>query len=203
MSVRHALLAILDLGPCYGYQLRAEFERRTGSARPLNVGQVYNTLERLERDGLVARDDVDAHGHVYWRISPDGSATVAEWLRSPVARGRDELALKVAIAATLPGVDVDAVIRDQRRASLDDLDALGASAQDARERGTTSAHDGPEQLASSIVREARVLATEAEIRWLDQTAQRLAQHPEHTLGLDLSAERPRRGRPSRAVSASS
>ena len=55
MSVRLSLLAILDQGPCYGYQLRAEFDRRTGSTWPLNVGQIYNTLERLERDGLVSR----------------------------------------------------------------------------------------------------------------------------------------------------
>ena len=55
MSVRHSLLAILAQGPCYGYQLRQEFNRRTGDAWPLNVGQVYTTLDRLERDGLVVQ----------------------------------------------------------------------------------------------------------------------------------------------------
>ena len=62
MSVRQNLLAILDQGPCYGYQLRAEFGRRTGSAWSLNVGQIYTTLERLERDGLVAKADIDEQG---------------------------------------------------------------------------------------------------------------------------------------------
>ncbi len=52
MSVRLSLLAILDQGPCYGYQLRTEFDRRTGSTWPVNVGQIYNTLDRLERDKL-------------------------------------------------------------------------------------------------------------------------------------------------------
>jgi DNA-binding PadR family transcriptional regulator len=45
VSVRQSLLAILDQGPCYGYQLKSEFDRRTGSTWPLNVGQIYNTLE--------------------------------------------------------------------------------------------------------------------------------------------------------------
>src|SRR5271168_1957326 len=54
MSVRHALLALLSEGPKYGLQLREEFEANTGQVWPLNVGQVYTTLQRLERDGLVA-----------------------------------------------------------------------------------------------------------------------------------------------------
>jgi len=53
MSVRHALLALLSEGPKYGLQLREEFEARTGEVWPLNVGQVYTTLQRLERDGMV------------------------------------------------------------------------------------------------------------------------------------------------------
>ena len=53
MSIRQAMLAILEQGPMYGYQLRAEFEQRTGETWPLNIGQVYTTLTRLERDGLV------------------------------------------------------------------------------------------------------------------------------------------------------
>src|SRR5690606_2125128 len=113
LSVRLSLLAILDQGPCYGYQLRTEFDRRTGSTWPLNVGQIYNPLERLERDGLVDRGDADEQGHVYWQITDAGSAEVAHWLSSPVVRAqatRDELAIKLAVAATLPGVDVASVI---------------------------------------------------------------------------------------------
>ncbi|MDQ4215420.1 PadR family transcriptional regulator [Microbacterium capsulatum] len=196
MSVRQSLLAILDQGPCYGYQLRAEFDRRTGSTWPLNVGQIYNTLERLERDGLVARGDADDQGHVYWSITEAGSAEVAGWLSSPVARNqgtRDELAVKLAVAATLPGVDVAAVIRTQRRASLAQLQTL----QDATPAGTEPV--GPVELARMLVIDAMVCAAEAELRWLDHVEQRLAQHPQHALALELSAERPKRGRPARAA----
>ena len=59
MSVRHALLALLSEGPKYGLQLRQEFEARTGEVWPLNVGQVYTTLQRLERDGLVEAEEAD------------------------------------------------------------------------------------------------------------------------------------------------
>ena len=199
MSVRQSLLAILDQGPCYGYQLRTEFERRTGSTWPLNVGQIYNTLDRLERDGLVIKGDSDEHGHVYWSITRAGSAEVAAWLGSPVDRGqgtRDQLAIKLAVAATLPGVDVGEVIHAQRQASLAQLQSL--------ERAKESAGDpeGPQELARSLVLDSMIFAAEAEVRWLDHTEQRLARHPEHAMSLEVSAERPKRGRPAKIRDAS-
>ena len=195
MSVRQSLLAILDQGPCYGYQLRAEFDRRTGSTWPLNVGQIYNTLERLERDGLVSRGEPDEQGHVYWQITDAGSAEVASWLSSPVERGqatRDELAIKLAVAATLPGIDVAAVIQTQRTASLRQLQTLN--------RAKFAGGDGsPEELAWSLVIDSRIFAAEAEVRWLDHTEQRLAMHPQHAMTLELATERPKRGRPQKAA----
>jgi len=62
VSVRHALLALLSEGPKYGLQLREEFEARTGEVWPLNIGQVYTTLQRLERDGLVESDGTGDDG---------------------------------------------------------------------------------------------------------------------------------------------
>ncbi|GAA4348817.1 PadR family transcriptional regulator [Microbacterium rhizosphaerae] len=195
MSVRQSLLAILDQGPCYGYQLRAEFDRRTGSTWPLNVGQIYNTLERLERDGLVAKGAADEQGHVYVEITDAGRLAVRGWLDSPVERStgtRDELAIKLALAATLPGVDVAELIRTQRRASLAQLQALRETAAESVE--------GPQELARSLLVDAMIFAVEAEVRWLDHTEQRLAQHPRHAIALELSTERPRRGRPAAAAS---
>src|SRR5215212_7482110 len=79
VSVRNALLALLEQGPRYGYQLRAEFEDRTGGTWPLNVGQVYTTLARLERDGLVEGRTADPEGgeaRRTYRISDAGRATL-------------------------------------------------------------------------------------------------------------------------------
>lgn len=192
MSVRQSLLAILDQGPCYGYQLRSEFDRRTGSTWPLNVGQIYNTLDRLERDGRVSRGEADEHGHVYFDITDAGRSEVRSWLDSPVDRGqgtRDELAIKLALAATLPGVDVAAVIQTQRRASLAQLQELN------RAKYAGADDDGPEELAWTLVVDALIFQAEAEVRWLDHIEQRLAQHPVAALELELSTERPKRGRP--------
>ena len=114
MTVRHSLLAILTVGEAYGYQLRQEFNRRTDSVWPLNVGQVYTTLDRLERDGLVEQRDADAQGHLRYAITDAGRAEVRAWFATPVQRTeRDELAVKVTLASTLPGVDLAAVIAAQ------------------------------------------------------------------------------------------
>ncbi len=194
MSVRQSLLAILGQGPCYGYQLRSEFDRRTGSSWPVNVGQIYTTLDRLERDGLVAKGDTDDQGHVYYEITQAGRDEAESWLRSPVNRPsgtRDELLLKIALAATLPDVDVVAIVETQRSATFAALEALRkARAEDV------AAPDGAE-LATQLVADALLFQAEAEVRWLDHVRDRLAQHPPIEIALPLVAERPRRGRPPR------
>lgn len=199
MSVRQSLLAILDQGPCYGYQLRAEFDRRTGSTWPLNVGQIYNTLERLERDGLVQKGEIDEQGHVYYEITDAGRAEVADWLASPVERGqgtRDELPIKLALAATLPGVDAGEVLRRQRVASVARLDALTA---EAAQRDAGHRPDA-ELVARRLVLDSLIFRAEAEVRWLDDARSRLEQHSPHSLGVQINPEKPRRGRPPRAQS---
>lgn len=190
MTVRQSLLAILSIGPCYGYQLRAEFDRRTGSTWSLNVGQTYTTLERLERDGLVRRGDTDADGHLYWEITDDGRRSASDWLTEPTlpTRGaRDELAVKIAIAATLPGSDVDAVLRTQRAATQARLGELRGEA----EEGVGSVAS----LSRRLVRDGLVFDAEAEIAWLDHCARVLEQTP--PIPLPLATEKPKRGRPAK------
>ena len=172
MSVKQALLALLEEGPRYGYQLRAQFEQRTGATWPLNVGQVYTTLTRLERDGLVEGTGADGEGHVVYRITEAGSGEVATWFTTPVARTqppRDELAIKLALAVTVPGVDVGRVIQQQRSATM-------AALQDytrLKRSGRAAQPDQPEDLAWSLVLDALVFDAEAEIRWLDHCEARL------------------------------
>jgi DNA-binding PadR family transcriptional regulator len=176
MSVRQALLALLEQGPMYGYQLRAQFEQRTGATWPLNVGQVYTTLTRLERDGLVevgpdAEADGAAHGAIY-RVTDAGRDEVAAWFTTPVARSqppRDELAIKLALAVTVPGVDVGLVIQRQRTATM-------AALQDytrLKRGGRAAAPVDTGDMAWSLVLDSLVFAAEAEIRWLDHCESRL------------------------------
>src|SRR6202035_1897814 len=86
MPIRHGLLALLSQGPRYGYQLRAEFEASTAATWPLNIGQVYSTLARLERDGLTVRVGADTEGRFVHRITPDGLDELSSWFRTPMAR---------------------------------------------------------------------------------------------------------------------
>ena len=196
MSVRRSLLAILGQGPCYGYQLRAEFDRRTGSTWPLNVGQIYNTLDRLERDGLVVKSEADAQGHVYYEITDAGRADVSTWLHTPAPRAsgpRDELAIKIAVAATLPGVDGVSIVRAQRAASAVMLERL------REDRGAAGDPQDAESLASALVADSILFAAEAEARWLEHAEALLSRHPDSAIALALASDRPRRGRPARGA----
>lgn len=160
ISVRQSLLALLDPCPRYGYQLRSEFEARTGSA--LNVGQVYTTLDRLVRDGLVAEAGEDSAGHRFYEITEAGRAEVAEWFATPVRqedRSRDELAVKVALAVTTEGVDVESVIQVQR------ADTMSALQDYTHLKAKTTA--GSDDLAWVLVLDSLVFRAEAEMRWLD------------------------------------
>jgi DNA-binding PadR family transcriptional regulator len=167
MSIRHGLLALLTEEPKYGYQLRAEFEERTGATWPLNVGQVYTTLGRLERDGLVVPSETDAEGRHRYSITDEGRAEVATWFAAPVPRDsapRDELAIKLAIALTVPGVDVTAMVQTQRSETMRTLQnytRLKAYADDA-------------ELAGLLALDALLFQAEAELRWLDHCEERLS-----------------------------
>jgi DNA-binding PadR family transcriptional regulator len=122
MSVRHALLALLSDGPKYGMQLRDEYEATTGDVWPLNVGQVYTTLQRLERDGLVESDGAGDEREKRFRITASGGTELAVWLRTPpgpAAPPRDELVTKVLVATRVPGVDVAEVIQAHRRQAVE------------------------------------------------------------------------------------
>ncbi|WP_256104588.1 PadR family transcriptional regulator [Streptomyces sp. ODS05-4] len=176
MSIRHGLLALLEPGPRYGSQLRSEFESRTGSTWPLNVGQVYTTLSRLERDGLVAQGGEDEAGHALWAITDSGRAELRSWYAQPVDRtspARDELAIKLAMAVGAPGVDIREVIQSQRRhtvRAMQDYTRLKARALTALESGRSQERD---DIAWLLVLEQLIFQTEAEARWLDHCEARL------------------------------
>ena len=176
MSVRHGLLALLERQPMYGYLLRAEFEASTGSTWPLNVGQVYTTLGRLERDGLVQVVGGGEEAQRAYAITDKGRQEVRRWFSTPVARDappRDELAIKLALAVTTEGVDVRAVIQTQRTATVRALQEYTRLKNSAQDR----------DLPWLLVLDSLLFAAEAEVRWLDHCEARLARlarEAEHT-----------------------
>jgi DNA-binding PadR family transcriptional regulator len=161
MSVKFGLLALFADGPKYGYQLRTDFEARTAGTWPVNVGQVYTTLERLERDALVAAEGTNADGRTVYAITDAGRTALDDWFNTPVAdtdRPRNELAVKLLMAATTPGVDVSTVVQLQRTASLRlmrDYTTLRRAADEA------------DDVAGDLLLDSIVFALEGEVRWLD------------------------------------
>jgi DNA-binding PadR family transcriptional regulator len=174
MSVRWGILALLTEGPMYGARIRSEFEQRTGGTWPLNVGQVYTTLARLERDGLVEGQEADDEGRIGYRITREGRRQVELWWTSPVPREdspRSELVIKLALAVTVPGVDVQQIVQNQRSASLSHLQDLTRL-----KRGTQASpagNDSGSDLAWSLVLDHLIFTAEAELRWLDHVEGRL------------------------------
>jgi DNA-binding PadR family transcriptional regulator len=165
VSVRNALLALLDVEPLHGYSLRHEFEAATGSTWPLNVGQVYSTLARLERDGLVEPTSGEDESQRIYAITEAGRAEVRSWFASPVrpeAPPRNELAIKLALAVRTPGVDVRDVVQRQRSATLRTLQEY-----------TRAREAAADDLSWLLVADSLIFAAEAEIRWLDHCETRL------------------------------
>ena len=161
MSVRHALLALLSEGPKYGLQLRQEFEARTGEVWPLNVGQVYTTLQRLERDGLVESEgDAEEGPQKGFRLTAEGSAELDEWLRTPPdlsSPPRDELVIKVMVALRMPGADVHEVIQVHRRYLVELMQQWTRLKEDEAEF----------DLGFALVVDAELYRLDALVRWVD------------------------------------
>ncbi len=176
MSVRHAMLALLSEGPKYGLRLREEFEDRTGEVWPLNVGQVYTTLQRLERDGLVESDGSDTDGpQKAFRITPDGERELAAWLRTPPdlsSPPRDELVMKVLIALRVPGADPHEVIQSHRRYLVQLMQQWTRIKDDAADGG----------LGLALAVDAELLRLDSVVRWLGIADSRLRRAGAGTAG---------------------
>jgi DNA-binding PadR family transcriptional regulator len=167
MSVRHAVLALLSEGPKYGLRLREEFEARTGEVWPLNVGQVYTTLQRLERDGLVEPDGTGGEGpQKGFRITAGGERELARWLRTPPdlsSPPRDELVMKVLVALRVPGADVHAVIQAHRRYLVELMQQWTRIKED----------DAGGDLGMLLAVDAELFRLDSVIRWLNAAEARI------------------------------
>lgn len=182
MTVRDGLLALLDNGPRHGYQLKTEFEAATGGAWSLNVGQVYTTLERLQRDGLVAIDDGDSQvssaggrDQKRYALTAEGREELGEWWDAVPAEDpptRDELQLKILMAIERGRDHALDVITHQRT-------ALTRVLQERRRKGRATPgrarHSGSGEVAAELVTDALLVRAEADLRWLDLCEGRLAQ----------------------------
>lgn len=162
MPIHHAVLALLADGPSYGYELKVQFEQSVGPQwGDLNIGHLYQVLDRLERDGLVTKRVVaqtDRPDRVVYRLTPAGKHELADWLETPFVRPayRDELFLKLFGASRLGREAVQRLISVQRRAYLAELAALGKLRKQHR----------ADPLVSLLI-EAAILHTRADLRVIE------------------------------------
>ncbi len=167
MSMRHALLALLSDGPSYGWKLRQDFEARTGDVWPVN-GQVYTTLQRLERDGLIESDESETVGaQRRFQLTSDGRDDLANWLQTPPDVGvpqREDLVIKVMVALGLKNVDARTLLQVHRRHLVEVM------------REYTRVKDAsPGDMNLAMVVDAEVFRLDAQVRWLDSVETRLAE----------------------------
>jgi DNA-binding PadR family transcriptional regulator len=167
MSVSATMLGLLEPKPSHGYELKRAYDRRFGRERPLPFGQVYATLGRLERDGRVRVEGTEAGGgpeRKRYAITSDGVAELERWLAEPEPPEphlQTVLFTKV-VLALLSGREADRFLDKQRAAHLERMRELTAR----RRAGG---------LGETLVADYALFHLEADLRWIDLTASRLAQ----------------------------
>jgi DNA-binding PadR family transcriptional regulator len=169
MSVRHALLALLNEGPKYGLQLQQEFEASTSEVWPLNIGQVYSTLQRLERDGLIVQvENGSPPSQKGFQSTEIGEKEIFEWLQTPPAAEpppRDELVIKILVALQVPGIDVPEILQIHRRYMVETMQAY------TRLKATVAEDD----VGLLLIVDAQLFRLEGVVRWLDIADARIRQ----------------------------
>ncbi|MDO5729618.1 MAG: PadR family transcriptional regulator [Actinomycetaceae bacterium] len=169
MSVKHALLALLADGPQGAYRLRARFQDVTGGAWPLNIGQAYSTLQRLERDGLIESAGTEPSQEPgkpaidLYALTRRGQSAIEDWWGTPVDRSqpsRDEFSIKLAIAIHQDPSRAQRVLDRQRDATLRVLQELG-------QRKRLAPPGGVSEAGWHMFLDRQVFLTEAELRWLE------------------------------------
>ncbi len=171
MSVRHAVLGLLTQRPRHGYELRAAFEALVGGEENWAVkpAQIYSTLTRLEKSGLVAEESVEQDAGPEKRIyaiTPDGFKTLQEWLDDVIApeHQRDEFFIKLMVSLVSGAADPYQLIQIQRTSLFQELHAITAQRTRA---------DPKTELARILLLDKAAMYLEADLHWLDMTESRL------------------------------
>lgn len=192
MSVPHALLTLLERGPSYGLRLKEDFEAWTGEVWPLNAGQVYTTLQRLERDGYVIAEGPQEANQRHYALADSGRSELRRWLTTPSGPGappRDELVIKVLMSLMVTDVETRAVVQSHRRGLMEELQSYT--------RAKAAMSDGG--LAGNLVLDAQIFRTEAMVRWLDLCEMRIDHGGLLQPPAPPALDRPRRPRIARAT----
>ena len=163
MSLKYGVLGLLTTEPLHGYEVKNRFEAMLGGTWEVNIGQIYTTLQRLERDGLVrpvgGRGD---RGKLLYELSPQGRKALDEWLDTPDSGPQqlhEEIYVKLLLATRIANGDLQPMLARQKRAYLQRLRDLNRLEERARRGGRLD--------LARLVRGA-LLHTEADLKWIDE-----------------------------------
>jgi DNA-binding PadR family transcriptional regulator len=167
MATSEVLLAVLRGGPAHGYDVKHAHDRWFPDSRPLAFGQVYSTLARLERDGLVEVVETRVEGgpeRIVYALTEAGLDRLERWLAEPsdlASTGAEEIVRKT-VAALRTGDDPGGYLARQRATHLRRM----------RELSTSSGSDTDP--AARLARDHLVAHLDADLRWLETAAARVA-----------------------------
>ena len=187
--MQRALLALLVQQPRHGYELHDLFGAAIGGHWEVNSGQIYSSLDRLARDGLVVEEAIEKGGGPdkrVWAVTDDGRTELAAWFQSAVPREyrlRDEFYLKLMLAIVTRAGNPHRVVQVQRRELLQELHDLITRRDAANPR---------RELARILLLDSAIMHTDAELRWLEMVEARLDDIREQPIPLPVPR---RRGRP--------
>jgi DNA-binding PadR family transcriptional regulator len=186
MSVRDGLLAVLTLGPAYGLQLHAELTSRAPHRRPVNVGQIYGTLDRLIKQTLVETGGRTADALPLYRLTENGRVKAVRWMTEPAADALPdwaEMLDQVVLSSSINPVAARTLVRDYRRLWEAELAGIAAGENALPRDGAA--------FGVRLARAARGAQAVAAVTWLDEAVVELATSDPFR---PLSAARPKRGR---------
>src|SRR5713101_576234 len=160
VSLKFGILGLLAEQPLHGYDVKNRFESLLGGSWEVNFGQVYMTLQRLERDGLIEADgERGDRRKLAYRLTASGRKTLDDWLSRPESEPqqlREEIYLKLLLSTRL-----DDLLMAQRRVYLQRLKDLAEFEQAAR-------REGRDDLV--LLFKGAILHTEADLKWTDACA---------------------------------
>jgi len=168
MSLKFGILGLLSEEPLHGYEVKQRFEALLGGTRELNIGQVYTTFQRLERDRLIqpegARGD---RGKLAYAITEAGRTALEDWLGQPEENPqqlREDIYVKLLLAGRVANGSIEQILNAQRRVCLQQLHDLGGLEAQAR-------RDGRGDLV--LMLKGAILHSEADLKWIDVYAEQI------------------------------
>ncbi|MHB9114907.1 MAG: PadR family transcriptional regulator [Thermoleophilia bacterium] len=169
-------------GPQHGYELKTAMETDLISLSPLNFGQVYTTLDRLERDGFVAHHTVEQDerpAKKVYEITRAGRDELLAWMGSPSVPDLDlrnatflKLVLVQSLDSEIDGPSPGEVLLVERRACFAKLHEVASARV---ELGRSRVGEGG-AVTSALLLDLAALRLEAFLKWLDRCEAALVAH---------------------------